>query len=236
MGGGDSGHSALASRRIYLRKTVESLKPTFPHYTVCVATKPDYDYVTDEKNELGFYDVLHYYTLPKPSRLGFATVHTAQQAMLNNPKWSRFDYVFYTESDQILHVRDVHRLLHIASSEVPNHVLPHRISPVPRRVDMGPEPFDWGNGRVLGVAAGTKAMQEFGRNAPKKSASHHRCNKGVVLLRSLAMCETSVALEARGAFRRGTVSNRGSYVWKGGDGPRLLRARRRRGEFPAAAV
>ena len=47
---------------------------------------------------LGFYDVLHYYTLPKPSRLGFATVHTAQQAMLNNPKWSRFEHVFYTES------------------------------------------------------------------------------------------------------------------------------------------
>jgi len=166
--GGDSGHSALESRRIYLRKTVESLKPTFPHYTVCVATKPDYEYVTDPSNELGFYDVLHYYTLPKPSRLGFATVHTAQQAMLTNPKWSRFEYVFYTESDQILHVRDVNRLLHIASSEVPNHVLPHRISPVPRRVDMGPQPFDWGNGRVLGVAAGTKAMAEFARNAPKK--------------------------------------------------------------------
>ena len=164
--GGDSGHSALESRRIYLRKTVESLKPTFPHYTVCVATKPDYEYVTDPSNELGFYDVLHYYTLPKPSRLGFATVHTAQQAMLNNPKWSRFEYVFYTESDQILHVRDVNRLLHIASSEVPNHVLPHRISPVPRRVDMGPEPFEWGNGRALGVAAGTKAMAEFARNAP----------------------------------------------------------------------
>ena len=49
------------------------------------------------------------------------------------------------------------------------HVLPHRISPVPRRVDMGPAPFDWSrHGRVLGVAAGTKAMQEFGRNAPKK--------------------------------------------------------------------
>ena len=77
--------------------------------------------------------------------------------------------MFYTESDQILHVRDVNRLLHIASSEVPNHVLPHRISPVPRRVDMGPLLlFDWGNGRVLGVAAGTKAMAEFARNAPKK--------------------------------------------------------------------
>jgi hypothetical protein len=34
---------------------------------------------------------------------------------------------------------------------------------------MGPAPFDWSrHGRVLGVAAGTKAMQEFGRNAPKK--------------------------------------------------------------------
>lgn len=161
--GGDSGHSALESRRLYLRKTIESLRPTFPKYTVCVATKPDHEYVTDPINDLGFYDVLHFYTLPKPSRLGFATVHTAQQAMLTNPKWARFEFVFYTESDQILHVRDVGRLLHIAGSSVSNHVLPHRISPVPRRVDMGPAQFTWDK---IGFQ-GQKALAEFARNGPK---------------------------------------------------------------------
>ena len=90
--GGDSGHSALESRRAYLRKTVESLKPTFPKYTVCVATKPDYEYVTTEPG-LDFYDVKSYFDLPKPSRLGFATIHTAQQALLHDPKWASFEYV-----------------------------------------------------------------------------------------------------------------------------------------------
>ena len=125
--------------------------------------------MTDETNELGFYDVLHYYTLPKPSRLGFATVHTAQQAMLNNPKWSRFEYVFYTESDQILHVRDVNRLLHIASSEVRTTCC--RIAYLPcRRVDMGPEPFDWGNGRVLRCGGGHESHAGIWEKCAEKSS------------------------------------------------------------------
>ena len=68
---------------------------------------------------LGFYDVLKRFDIPKPSRLGFATLYTAQQALQHDPRWADFKFVFYTESDQILHVRDVNQLLHIAGNGDP---------------------------------------------------------------------------------------------------------------------
>ncbi|KAH8068251.1 hypothetical protein JL721_6825 [Aureococcus anophagefferens] len=139
--GGDSGHSALESRRAYLKLTLESLKPTFPKYTVCVATEPDHAYVTDAANGLGFYD----------------------QALQHDPRWAGFKFVFYTESDQILHVRDVNQLLHIAGNgAVPNHVLPHRVMPAPRRRDMGPEPLDWTG------HPGADSLNAESGDAPKK--------------------------------------------------------------------
>ncbi|EGB09249.1 hypothetical protein AURANDRAFT_63486 [Aureococcus anophagefferens] len=161
--GGDSGHSALESRRAYLKLTLESLKPTFPKYTVCVATEPDHAYVTDAANGLGFYDVLKRFDITKPSRLGFATLYTAQQALQHDPRWAGFKFVFYTESDQILHVRDVNQLLHIAGNgAVPNHVLPHRVMPAPRRRDMGPEPLDWTG------HPGADSLNAESGDAPKK--------------------------------------------------------------------
>ncbi|KAH8098958.1 hypothetical protein JL720_1930 [Aureococcus anophagefferens] len=157
------GHSALESRRAYLKLTLESLKPTFPKYTVCVATEPDYAYVTNATNGLGFYDVLKRFDIPKPSRLGLATLYTAQQALQHDPRWADFKFVFYTESDQILHVRDVNQLLHIAGNgAVPNLVLPHRVMPAPRRRDMGPEPLDW-TGRP-----GADSSNADAGDAPKK--------------------------------------------------------------------
>ena len=36
---------------------------------------------------------------------------TAGGGRIENPRWRKFNYVFYTESDQILHVRDINRLL-----------------------------------------------------------------------------------------------------------------------------
>ncbi|KAH8060186.1 hypothetical protein JL722_5148 [Aureococcus anophagefferens] len=135
--GGDSGHSALESRRAYLKLTLESLKPTFPKYTR--------------------------FDITKPSRLGFATLYTAQQALQHDPRWAGFKFVFYTESDQILHVRDVNQLLHIAGNgAVPNHVLPHRVMPAPRRRDMGPEPLDWTG------HPGADSLNAESGDAPKK--------------------------------------------------------------------
>ena len=78
-------------------------------------------------------------------------------------------------------MRDVGRLLKIAgNADVPNHLLPHRVMPAPRRVDFGPEPFDWSpakedppNVKRAGGARGPRppgvmALQEFGINDAKK--------------------------------------------------------------------
>ena len=43
---GDACHSAVESRGLFLRKTVEGLQPTFPRYVACVTTRQDYDYAT----------------------------------------------------------------------------------------------------------------------------------------------------------------------------------------------
>ncbi|KAH8095106.1 hypothetical protein JL720_2382 [Aureococcus anophagefferens] len=95
--GGDSGHSALESRRAYLKLTLESLKPTFPKYTVCVATEPDppTDAATASASTR-----LKRFDITKPSRLG-RHAYTAQQALQHDPRWAGFKFVFYG-SDQIL--------------------------------------------------------------------------------------------------------------------------------------
>lgn len=170
--GGDSGHSALESRRAFLRLTVESLRRTFPRYTACVATEPDYEYVSNTPG-LDFFDVLKRFDISKPSRLGFATLFTAQKALATDPRWAGFNFVLYTESDQILHVRDVDRLLKIAgNSAVPNHVIPHRVMPAARRVDLGPEPLDWtdhmGSKSGFRHKPGAMALSEFAQNDAKK--------------------------------------------------------------------
>ena len=45
-----------------------------------------------------------------------ATIFTAQDALLHDPRWAKFSFVFYTESDQVFHARSVDRLLKIAGN------------------------------------------------------------------------------------------------------------------------
>ena len=85
--GGDAGHSALDSRRLFLKMTIESLRPTFPKYTVTVATEADAEFVAN--SGLGFDDVRKAFGLPKPAMLGFATVHETQRAVSSPRRASR---------------------------------------------------------------------------------------------------------------------------------------------------
>ena len=135
-------------------------------------------YVTDEV-ELGFYDVLHYYTLPKPSRLGRDRRARAQQAMLSNAEVVFGSTTSFTPS-RTKYCTCETSLDYCTSRRRKCRTTCCRIASRPcRRVDMGPAPFDWSkHGRVLRTGAGTKAMQEFGRNAPKK-VSHHGRHEGV---------------------------------------------------------
>ncbi|KAJ8610699.1 hypothetical protein CTAYLR_005656 [Chrysophaeum taylorii] len=155
--GGDSGHSALESRRVYLNMTRESLAPFFGRIVVCVATDSDRAYVSNASG-LDFFDVLQYPVF-RPSRLGLATVRLAQQKLLSDPRWRGIRYVFYTESDQIFHARHFGTLLAIAADPVKNFLLPHRVMPAPLRQDLGPMRDD--------ADLGPAALREFGRNGAK---------------------------------------------------------------------
>ncbi|KAJ1461464.1 hypothetical protein M885DRAFT_581774 [Pelagophyceae sp. CCMP2097] len=155
--GGDAGHSALESRRTFLRLTVDSIRQSFPNIVVCVATQPDLNYVSNV-TAIPFFDVLHA-TLEKPSRLGFAVLHLAQQKMLLDVRWKQFKYVFYTESDQILHLRGIDRLLSaVDTGNMPSHLIPHRVQPVPLRNDYGPEALP---------STAIEARKEFAKNGAK---------------------------------------------------------------------
>lgn len=53
---------------------------------------------------LPFFDVLLIKDLPKSASLPVATVQTTKELLRDGNRWSTlFDYVYFTESDQVLH-------------------------------------------------------------------------------------------------------------------------------------
>lgn len=185
--GGDSGHSALESRRIFLNMTHQSLAPHFGKIVVCVATDFDESYLA--RSGLHFFDVLRAHVF-KPSRLGFATVHLAQQRLLSDQRWADVRYIFYTESDQIFHIRDLALLLKFADQSPPSLLLPHRVMPVPVREDLGALSRD--------ENIHLDAMREFTRNAAK---TLHRIKVGDVQHASCCFDPAPCGKNRRGHWR-----------------------------------
>jgi hypothetical protein len=137
------GHSAVTLRRRYLNATFWSLYRIFPNIVISVCEKSDLDYVREIR--LPVYDIF-YAPLPDPRKLGVATLLRINRALNGNVNaagstyshalgWDRFSFVYYTESDQILRVRNLHFWLSLAS-HYNNIVVPHRAAPVPRFRDF----------------------------------------------------------------------------------------------------
>ena len=154
LGKSDAGHSAFEMRRAYLNITFWALHDLFGNVVVSVATQHDHDFV--RALGLPWYDVL-LNTLPRASVLGIATVIYSQRAFAERGWDKDFDYIFYTESDQILHVRDMAPLL--AEADANTIVLPHRAVPVPLDVDFSPA--------TLELAQRTPMAKELRTNAAK---------------------------------------------------------------------
>eukprot|EP00614_Pseudopedinella_elastica_P003333 CAMPEP_0172595332 /NCGR_PEP_ID=MMETSP1068-20121228/14855_1 /TAXON_ID=35684 /ORGANISM="Pseudopedinella elastica, Strain CCMP716" /LENGTH=636 /DNA_ID=CAMNT_0013393789 /DNA_START=149 /DNA_END=2059 /DNA_ORIENTATION=+ len=147
--GTGSGHSLRQTKLLYLNVTVHSIKCHFKHVAVAVSNEEDRKYVLEESG-LGIYDVIfHGKELPRPSSTGLFTVKRIQELLLT--KWKRFDFVFYTEADQILHLRTLQVMLPIlpSNAEDPaNHrsegtpeprpaiLVPHRFHSVPTVADF----------------------------------------------------------------------------------------------------
>jgi|MDSY01.1.fsa_nt_gb hypothetical protein len=102
--GAGSGHSIRTTKLRYLNITVHSIRCHFASVVIAVSHKLDRKYVLEESG-LPIYDVIFHTDLPKPSSTGIYTIRRIQDRLLADPRWAKFKYIFYTEADQILHLR-----------------------------------------------------------------------------------------------------------------------------------
>jgi hypothetical protein len=146
-----AGHSKLANRYVYLKACFWSLYATFPFITVGVSNKDDKEWLL--QSGLPFYDILLLSDIPKPAALPLSTLNAAKEKMEKGAKictpltgrccrdfqstsnhvgvakiWD-FDYIFYTESDQIVLSRIWPDLYHHLRLYPRRMLLPHRLMP-----------------------------------------------------------------------------------------------------------
>ena len=143
----DSGHSSLGTRRAWLSFAFRGISYYFRHVTVCVGTDFDEAYARNESG-LPFFDVhrvpsekmaMRVRDVPDPGVpfkagcMGLATLAMAKLRLAADPRYDRFRYVYYTESDQIPHVRNLGALLHALKSARDRGTYamfsPHRLVP-----------------------------------------------------------------------------------------------------------
>jgi hypothetical protein len=81
---------------------------------------------------LPFFDVIYAKDLPKSASLPVATSQQVKKR-IQDGRYD-FDYIYFTESDQILMLRSADAMLRVLKDH-PNYVLvPHRLMPYPKLV------------------------------------------------------------------------------------------------------
>ena len=154
--GSGSGHSIRTTKLRYLNITVHSIRCYFSSVVVAVSHESDHKYVLEDSG-LPIFDVIFHRDLPKPSSTGIYTIRRVQDRLLTDPQWAKFEYIFYTEADQILHLRASPELVFLPLSEaaindpanarsprgakqkrniLPAVVVPHRFHSVPMSDDF----------------------------------------------------------------------------------------------------
>ena len=130
--GRGSGHSVVLNRIIYLRACFWSFHRVFPHIVVFVRSLDDATYVKTHSG-LPFLDIIVLHHLPKYASLPVGSVQTIQN-LLKNGSWD-FDYVFFTESDQILVLRSLVTYYDHLRRHARHLLVPHRLMPYPEIVN-----------------------------------------------------------------------------------------------------
>jgi hypothetical protein len=131
-----TGHSIVSTRFAYLNLTFWSHFRIFPHIGVVVGTPEDYDFVTT-KSGLPFAEVVSVVGgIRNGKNMGLASGMAAQH-LFRNGTWSqRYKYMYWTESDQVLIMRDPAPLYALVE-DGEHMVVPHRFLPFPRSEDFG---------------------------------------------------------------------------------------------------
>lgn len=94
-----AGHSKLYNRQVYLNSCFWSFYQYYPYIVAGVKSTKDRDYIL-QSSGLPFYDVMLLENMPKSASIPVATVQETKRRIFNGT-WSNFDYVFFTESDQV---------------------------------------------------------------------------------------------------------------------------------------
>ena len=177
-GSGDAGHSVPELRRLYLNVSFWSFYRHVKDLAVCVCTDADKAWLRHQSG-LPWFEVIkedcrvnvtrekgklleNPYVKWKPSLLGVLTSRRAQH-YCRARIWPH-EWVLYTESDQVLFVRNMHQLLNLTNDRT-RYVAPHRLLPLPILEDFPRLASMLKNGRVNG-----HALAEMKRNSARPIA------------------------------------------------------------------
>lgn len=96
-----SGHSELGNRFVYLHACFWSIYQFIPNIVAGVTRQNDVDWIMNESG-LPFFDVVLLDNLPKSAGLPVGLTQVTKQRLLPGGSWAdKFDYVYFTESDQV---------------------------------------------------------------------------------------------------------------------------------------
>lgn len=130
-----SGHTRRESKALYLNITLRSVRCHFGAVAVSCLDPGDRQFLEEGRGLPVIDHVLWVGDMPKPSFLGIATIKRVQELNL----WG-YDYLFYTEADQVLHIRHRDKLFKCLNSK--SILTPHRLNAVPRTDDFTDIPAD----------------------------------------------------------------------------------------------
>lgn len=125
-----AGHSELGNRFEYLKACFWSFFEFVPNIVAGVTRQGDVEWAW-KRSGLPFYDVINMPPLPKSAGLPVGLTQQVK-ARLVDGRYS-FDYIFFTESDQILISRQLQLMFHQLQQYPHRMLLPHRLMPYSRR-------------------------------------------------------------------------------------------------------
>lgn len=126
-----AGHSKLSNRFQYVAACFWAFYAEYNHIVAVVKSPKDRDFLRNISG-LPFFDVLLIEGLPKSASLPVSTVQQTKERIINGT-WD-FDYIFFTESDQILMMRNPVPLYQYIDENPRHLIIPHRLMPYPQMI------------------------------------------------------------------------------------------------------
>jgi hypothetical protein len=126
----------------FFESTFWSIYRYFPHIAICVSSPRDAEFI--RTLQLPVFEIFH---LEKSKGLAWElprfALLTAHEAMASNPSWAQFQYLYFSEGDQLLHLRHQTEMMKFMSATKGKFALvPHRMQgrPLPRLSPRPPPP------------------------------------------------------------------------------------------------